>query len=153
MKKFQYSMENILEIKLKLEDQAKIAYAMARMQLTAEEQKLAEFEQRKAIYEDNLRKLRMARLDLVELRHCEDAMDIMAAKIKQQTMLVKSARQRLETARIRFLNAMVERKTQDKLKEKAWEAYMQEYEEEEQKEINELNSFRHSNPMPGEEEV
>lgn len=40
MKKFRYSMESILNIKLKLEDQAKLAYANARSRLIAEEEKL-----------------------------------------------------------------------------------------------------------------
>jgi two-component system response regulator YesN len=46
MKKFRYQMENILQVKLKLEDQAKIAYGNARLRLTKEEEKLSQMEYR-----------------------------------------------------------------------------------------------------------
>jgi flagellar FliJ protein len=152
MKKFRYRMENILKIKLKLEDQAKIAYAAARQRLTIEEQNLEQFAQRKVTFEDELRKLREARLNIIKIRHCQEAIEIMDMNIKQQTLVVKNAKQKLEAARVRFIDAMVERKTQDKLKEKAWEAYMHQYEQEEQKEVNELNSFRYRIPALDEEE-
>jgi flagellar FliJ protein len=47
---------------------------------------------------------------------------------------------------------MVERKTQEKLKEKAWEEYLLEYEADERKEVDELTSFQYSNPAHSEEE-
>jgi flagellar FliJ protein len=152
MKKFRYSMENILQVKLKLEDQAKIAYGNARIQLTKEEQKLAQMQERKASYEDELRKLRTDRLDLLKIRHSEEAISVMAANIKQQAVAVKNAAGRLEVARIRLNDAMVERKTQEKLKEKAWDNYLLEFEAEERKEIDELNSFHYSSPALSEEE-
>jgi flagellar FliJ protein len=152
MKKFQYSMENILKIKLKLEDQAKITYATARHRLNIEEKKMEQLEQRKTAFEDELRKLRAARLDLLKIRHCEEAIDIIKMNIKQQVIAVKNAKLKLEAARGSLIDAMVERKTQDKLKEKAFAAYRLEYEHEEQKEINELNSFHYSIPTLDEEE-
>ncbi len=146
MKKFRYSMENLLQVKKKLEDQAKIAYGMARLRLTKEEEKLEKMKQRKDNYENELRELRSAKLDLLKLKQCEQAIDIMKLNIKQQMSVVKNAAHRLEIARIRLSNAMVERKTQEKLKEKAWEEYMLEFDAEEQKEVDELNSFNYSKP-------
>lgn len=152
MKKFQYRMESILQIKMKLEEQAKIAYSAARLQLTMEEEKLGQLEKQKRTYEDHLRKLRSSRLDIFEIRHCEGSIDIMKVKIDQQKLVVKEAEKRLETARIKLQNAMEERKTQDKLKQNAFETYMLEYEAEERKEADELNSFRYSNITLGEED-
>jgi flagellar FliJ protein len=77
----------------------------------------------------------------------------MKMNIKQQEIMVKNAQLKLESARVRLVNAMVERKTQDKLKEKALEAFMLEYEAEEQKEVNELNSFHYSNFTLDEEDL
>lgn len=152
MKKFQYSMENVLQIKLKMEEQCKIAYGNARMRLTEEENKLEELKKKLAAYEEELRCLRKNRLDLLKIKQGEQAIDIMKQKIKQQTTVVKNAAHRLEIARIRLNDAMVERKTQEKLKEKAFEDYMLEYEAEEQKEIDELNSFNYSKPAQDEED-
>ena len=55
MKKFSYPMENLFQIKLKLEDQAKIAYGVARLRLTKEEEKLELLKARKESYEEELR--------------------------------------------------------------------------------------------------
>ncbi|MBH1941987.1 flagellar export protein FliJ [Mobilitalea sibirica] len=152
MKKFRYSMENLLQVKLKLEDQAKLAYSDARLRLTKEEDKLQALEKRKSSYEDELRLLRTSRLDLLKIKHCEDAIDIMKHQIKQQVIAVKNAEQRLEVARIRLHDAMVERKIQEKLKEKAWEEYLLEFDAEERKEVDELNSFHFRNPTLSEED-
>lgn len=152
MKKFRYSMENLLQVKLKLEEQAKIAYGNARLRLTKEEEKLQELKAKKASYEEEERSLRMAKLDLIRIRHTAEAVEVMEQKIKQQVTAVKNAEQRLEVARIRLNSAMVERKTQEKLKEKAWENYLLEYEAEERKEVDELNSFQYSNPEQSEED-
>jgi flagellar FliJ protein len=153
MKKFKYKMESILQIKSKLEDQTKIAYGNARMILTREEDKLEQMIKQKGSYEDNLRLLRSDRLDLLKIKQCEQAIDVIKMNIKQQNTAVKNAAHRLEVARIRLNNAMVERKAQEKLKEKAFEEYLLEFDSEERKEIDELNSFNYSNPSFHEEDV
>lgn len=144
MKKFKYSMENLLQVKVKLEDQAKIAYGMARLRLNKEEEKLELLKQRREGYEKELRELWSAKLNLLKLKQCEQAIDILKNSIKQQETIVRNAVQRLEIARLRLNTAMVERKTQERLKEKAWEEYMLEFDAEEQKEVDELNSFTFS---------
>lgn len=146
MKKFRYNMENILQIKSKLEDQMKIAYGIARMRLTQEEEKLKEMVRRQASYEEELRQKRSDRLNVPEIVLCEQAIEALKERIKQQKTAVRNAEHRLEIARIRLNNAMIERKTQEKLKEKAFEEYMLEYDAEERKEVDELNSFHYNNP-------
>jgi flagellar FliJ protein len=139
-------MENLLQVKKKLEDQAKIAYGVARLRLTKEEEKLEQLKKRKDGYENELRSLRSAKLDLLKIRQCEQAVEIMVHNIKQQTTAVKNAAHRLEIARIRLNDAMVDRKTQERLKEKAFNEYLLEFNAEEQKEVDELNSFNYSKP-------
>lgn len=152
MKKFRYRMENLLQIKLKLEDQMKIAYGNARMRLTQEEEKLDQLKLKKGSYEDELRKLRSDILDIMKIKLCEQAIEVMKQNIKQQTTAVKNAAHRLEVARIRLSDAMVERKTQERLREKAFEEYLLEFDAEERKEVDELNSFNYNNPKLSEED-
>ena len=152
MKKFQYHMENILQVKKKLEDQVKIAYGTARMRLNREEEKLEYMIQKEISYENQLRELRSDRLDIMQIKQCEQAVDFMKMNIKQQNIAVKNATQRLEVARIRLHDAMVERKTQERLKEKAFDNYKIEYDAEERKEVDELNSFNYNNSNPDEED-
>lgn len=152
MKKFRYSMENLLQIKLKLEDQAKIAYGNTRYKLTLEEEKLELMKNRKISYEEELKYLRSGRLDLLKIKQVEQAIDVMKLNIKQQTTVVKNATHRLEVARIRLNDSMAERKTQERLKEKAFEVYLLELDSEERKEVDELNSFQYSKPKDDEED-
>jgi flagellar protein FliJ len=152
MKKFRYSMENLLQIKIKLEDQVKIAYGNARQRLSMEEEKLEQLRHRAVSYEEELRLLRSDRLDIFKIKQCEQAIEVMKMNIKQQKIVVKNAAHRLEVARIRLHDAMVERKTQERLKEKAFEEYLLEFEAEERKEVDELNSFLYSNPALFEED-
>lgn len=152
MKKFQYKMESVLQIKIKLEEQAKIHYGNARMRLNLEEEKLEQLNQRKAVYENELKSLRMNRLNLLDIKMCEQAVDIINTNIKQQMIAIRNAEHRLEVARIRLNDAMVDRKTQDKLKEKAFEEYLLEFDSEERKEVDERNSFSYNKPSFHEEE-
>lgn len=147
MKKFRYSMESILGIKLKLEDQAKIAYANARNSLNVEEEKLAQLKNKKSSYEEEQRTVSNDKLNIMKLKELSQSIEIMKYKINQQKALVYAAEQRLEVARIRLNDAMVERKTQEKLKEKAWQEYIEEYEAQEQKTIDELNSFNYGSAI------
>lgn len=145
-------MENILQVKKKLEDQMKIAYGTARMRLNKEEEKLESMIQKETSYQDQLRVLRSDRLDIMQIKQCEQAVEFMKMNIKQQNIAVKNAAQRLEVARIRLHDAMVERKTQERLKEKAFDNYKIEYDAEERKEVDELNSFNYNNSKPDEED-
>lgn len=150
MKKFRYNMESLLQIKLKLEVQAKNAYAGARLRLTREEERLKLLKERKAGYEEELKDLSTNRLDIVKIKHTQEAVRIMEQKILQQIAAVRSAEQRLEVARLRLNNAMIERKTQERLKERAWENYLLEFDAEERKAADELTSFNYSdNPGKG----
>ena len=48
MGRFRYRMESILNIKLKMEEQAKMSYSLAQLALNEEEEKLAGLYQRQA---------------------------------------------------------------------------------------------------------
>ena len=56
MAKFIYRMQSILDIKQKLEEQAKNEFAKARLQLTLEEDKLQKLKERKDAYVEEGRK-------------------------------------------------------------------------------------------------
>ena len=117
--------------------------------LRAEQDKLEHLEQRKSSYEEKLRESVSARLDLLTVKTNKEAVEIIKDKIKQQLGQVRKAERHLEVARNRLEEAMKERKTLEKLKEDAFEAYKKEYEVEERKEVDELISFRHKSENAG----
>lgn len=67
MKKFRYRMESILKIKIKLEDQAKLAYANALANLNREEEMLNNMKQKKLAYENEQRLLNKGRLNIKKI--------------------------------------------------------------------------------------
>ena len=64
MAKFRYSMQSILNIKMKMETQAKQEFSSARAALDAEEARLQELADRKRMYEEKATELLAGILDL-----------------------------------------------------------------------------------------
>ena len=143
MAKFIYKMENILSVKYKLEDQAKNVFAEANLVLNEEEEKLSNLYARKEEYERQLSGEVVGTLQVLEIRRVAEAVEVIKYYIKMQIIAVNSAKQRVERARIKLNQAMVERKIQEKLKEKAYEQFLEELNQAERKEIDELVSFKY----------
>lgn len=143
MAKFVYRMQNILDIKIKMENQAKIAYGIANRRLAEEQEKLREILLRRAAYERQARELVTGPLHIQDIQECKRAIDVMKSKQRTQMMNVHAAEKSVEMARIELNRVMVERKTHERLREKAFEEFKQELERAEGKEIDELVSYNY----------
>ena len=143
MAKFFYKMQNILDIKEKLETQAKNEYAVANSVLAEEEEKLNRLEERRQQYEAGLKELYSDdTLDLKEIAYMSEAVELMKYYKKQQEVNVRKARKNADLARDRLQEAMQERKTHEKLKENAFEQFKLDVAASESKEVDELVSYR-----------
>lgn len=142
MAKFVYRMQNILDIKNKLEVQARNSYAAARMKLSQEEEKLDRMFEQKKTYEENYRQQLSGNINILQINICKNAIELCKNQIKKQLVEVKVASLNLEAAQKRLGEVMKERKIQEKLREKAYEEFLQELNDQEKKEIDELVSFR-----------
>lgn len=141
MQKFRYSMQSLLVIKQKLEDQAKAAYGAAKLRLSEEQEKLLVLIQQKENYLNEKSEVLSKRLDVPKLNLLQNAVETMDGKIERQKANIRRAEAAVSAAEARLLDAMTERKTQEKLRENAFEQYRQELNAEEQKEIDERTSF------------
>lgn len=141
MAKFRYRMQSILEIKKKLEEQAKNEFAAARAALNEEEDKLEQLKKRKEAYEDEGRTLRENTLNIMDIIENKEALLRMDEFIADQQLNVKRAQDRMEEARLALQTAMQESKTQEKLREKAFGQFVKEENKRESKEIDELVSY------------
>ena len=141
MAKFQYRMQSILNIKLKMEEQAKMQFAQAQAKLNEEEAKLQALKTRKEAYETELKKLLLEKLDLQKIDELQNAVIRMEEFIATQQREVAKAERTLEREREKLTEVMVERKSHEKLKENAFEQFMQELNSAEGKEIDELTSY------------
>lgn len=149
MAKFTYKMQNILDIKYKLETQAKTAFSIAAANLNKEEEKLEALRQRRIGYEIRARELMEDRLDFHEIRVTRTAIETMKGAIRNQTLVVHVAQRNLESARKHLQEVMTERKTHEILKEKAFEEFKKELEKEESKAVDELISLTHNHAIEG----
>lgn len=143
MAKFIYRMQSILDIKVKMVEQARMEFAAARMRLNEEEEKLQILIQRKETYEEKGRELRRDNLKVMEIMENRNDIARMDEFIALQKVQLKRAEERFEAARMRLQIAMQESKTQEKLKEKAFDEFMREENAREAKEVDELTSYTH----------
>ena len=141
MSKFIYRMQNILNIKYKLEDQAKTEFMLANQALREEEAKLQELKDRKYGYEEIVRQLFKKNLQVDRIKENQEAIVRMEEFIIMQMARVKDAQRQVEIKAAQLTEVMQERKAQEKLKEKAFENFLQEENARESKEIDELVSF------------
>jgi flagellar FliJ protein len=141
MARFRYRLQNVLNIKEKMEDQAKQEFSTARMLLDDEEEKLMSLKQKKSTYEEKAKELLSGKLNVREIETNKNAILVMDNYIAAQRIQVDKARHRLENARERMTVAMQERKTQETLREKAFEEFLREENRAESKVIDELTSY------------
>lgn len=143
MAKFSYRMQSILDIKYKMESQAKQNYVNARLKLENEQAELSSMYKKKKQLEHHYRKCATGIINVRTMTEAKYAIDYQKELIKNQLVEVKVAEKNFEMARMRLSEVMKDRKIHEKLKEKAFEQFLVEFNEQEKKEIDELTNYRY----------
>jgi len=143
MKKFEYKLEEILNIKYKLENMAKVEFSTANKIYNQEIDKLNMLYGKKSTYEEALRELFKDSFNILDMKNTQNSIESVKYMIVKQKEEVVKSRCELEKAREKLNEAVLERKTHEKLKEQAFNEYVKEMKKEEDKEIDELNSFKY----------
>ena len=133
-----------MDIKYKLEEQERTAYSIANGKLAEENQKLQTLLIRRAGYERRAKELAVGTIDVQSIQENKRAIDTMKSLIREQMMQVHIAEKNVELARKRLNDVMVERKVQEKLREKAFEEFKVEVAAKEAQEVDELTSFTYA---------
>lgn len=144
MARFVYKMQNILDIKNKLETQEKTAFAIAMQKLRTEEERLSRIDSEILEYEKLIRLQNEGSINIQEWKRCNEALEYKKNEKRNQIQQIKLAQKNVDIARGRLNKVMVERKTQEVLKEKAFEEFVHEVNESEKKEVDELVSFTYN---------
>ena len=110
MAKFVYKMQNILELKYKLEEQAKSEYSQAMSELREEEKKLDTLNARKNEYQAGLKEARSGKLILGEIRRYEQSIYTMEMMRENQVETIEHCKQLVEHRREKLNGVMMERK-------------------------------------------
>lgn len=144
MAKFLYRMQNILDIKYKLEESAKQEYAEAMRRLNEEEEILCALKDRRQGYYEEYHAAIQGMLDFLKIDECINSLDIMDGMIAAQMEMVRKRSKELEQARVKLNQVMQERKTHEKLREKKFDEFLNELKSEENKVTDEVVSYQFS---------
>jgi flagellar FliJ protein len=90
-----------------------------------------------------LRQEMQEKLDVRKIKRREDALEVIKMYVLQQKLTVIQREKEVEVARKKLSDAMKERKIFEKLREKAFEKFKIEENKKEQKENDELVSYRY----------
>lgn len=145
MAKFKYSMQNILEIKIKLETQAKNEFSIANRKYQTEKDRLDELVLKRVGYETRLKESLCGELNIRDINNLKKDINSIKSAIRTQLSNVKKAEDELEIKRYALNELMKERKTHEKLREKKFDEFQKEERDNESKEIDQLVSFTYNN--------
>ena len=141
MAKFVYRMQNILELKEKLEEQEKNNFALRQRQLNEELEILDGLLEHLRAIEEEGKALRLTVIDILKIKENERSKEYAEEEVKKQRIKVRVAEKNLDAARVRMQEAIKERKIHEKMREKAFERFVEELNAAEVKEIDELTSY------------
>ena len=145
MAKFKYSMQNILEIKMKLETQAKNEFSIANRKYQTEKDRLDELVLKRVGYETRLKESLCGELNIRDINNLKKDINSIKSAIRTQLSHVKKAEDELEIKRYALNELMKERKTHEKLREKKFDEFQKEERDNDSKEIDQLVSFTYNN--------
>ena len=141
MARFRFRLQNILNIKLKMETQARQEFANARKALDREEEHLAMLQRRGEEIQREGVELRSGVLVFHAIRDNETGRMLNEQRIREQQIVIKRARAVLEKARQNLEDAIKERKIYERLRERAFDEFMVEENRAESKVIDELTTY------------
>ena len=95
-------------------------------------------------YETQAKENSIGVVNVSEIRRCSEAAKIIKEYVRQQAVQIRVAQKNLEKARDELSEAMKDRKIHEKLKEKAFDEFKLELNDQEKKEIDELVSFNYN---------
>ena len=124
MAKFTYRMQNILDIKIKLENQAKL-HMRRRADSCGRAGEASRDPDAQGRLREKIKELVNGTLDIQEIQECKRAIDVMKSLQRAQMMKVHAAEKTLEMARIE-LNRGWWSERRMKLRERAFEEFKQE---------------------------
>lgn len=120
-------------------------FAVANKNLNDQLEILDEYRRRKQEYIEEAYRLRNESImnvrDIVDNNYAEKQMDVM---ILNQEAVVETYRAKYEMARLKLTKAIQERKMQERLREKAFQQFVEEEKEAEAKEMDERTSFTYT---------
>lgn len=144
MSKFIFKLQSLLNIKEKLEEQNKIEYGKALAALEEEKSKLINLETKKNDNILNFRESIKKGIKSEYIKNINYFIVYIDKKIEEQLCNIEKAENFVEEKRLILLNSMKEKKVLETLKDKEKEIYLKEVMKEEQKNVDEIVSYKYN---------
>ncbi len=142
-KKFKFKLQKFLDMKRQEEEDQKKVFAEAMKRLQREQEKLQQLINLREYKKQEMKmKMLQGALDAFEMRMYAEYIEALKHKIQEQREVVRKAEEILDKEREKLKQIMAERKAFEKLKERAYEKFLQEQELEERKLIDELATIK-----------
>ncbi|MCL1863176.1 MAG: flagellar export protein FliJ [Defluviitaleaceae bacterium] len=147
MARFNFRLQQYLGVKEQIEDQKELEYAKSLRVLEEEKQKLAEFIRRREETVESLRIAVSKSISPFEIRRYNNNIERLKHQIAVQEERVKAAEEFVEQKRLELVQAMKERKALEIVKENQHEEFLKEEQLAEQKQVDELVSFKYADKI------
>lgn len=141
MNSYKFSMENILKWREDIERNNMEDLASIQNQLRSQKARKTDLLREK----EDIKSSKLRYRDISQLKYENLYMEKIEEKIKSQDKLIRDTKNKLEDVRQDFIEAQKDRKIMEKLKERDMEAYRQEVNKKEQKELDELTILKYKN--------
>ncbi|MCR5626025.1 MAG: flagellar export protein FliJ [Lachnospiraceae bacterium] len=141
MARFKYRMQNILDLKGKLETQARMQFANQQARVREAEDVRDGMLMKKEGYVQEIRDMQDKKLNMTDMKIASNGIKTMDYLIAQQEKVIDREKAELERRRSELESVVQERKAQEKLREKAFVEFLKEEAAAESKAIDELTSY------------
>lgn len=145
MGKFAFRFEQMLGISEKLKDQKQMEFGKAVQIYEQEKEKLNIIENSLLNTYDKLKETVSNKVNPQMVFEYNSYISKLKKDIEKQHMLVKNANDKVSEVRVELNNALMEIKKYEKLKEKDYEAYIEEEKQKENSFIDEIVTYKYTN--------
>lgn len=144
MPSYKYKLQNLLDLKITIEDEKKNQFGLAVKRLENENLKLQEIMQDMEAMRIQLEQKSSEGIKADNLKIISDYMTYYKNSIKRQKLMIKMAEDYLNDCRAELIKATQEKKMMEKLKEIDHTKYLYEEQKIEEKIVDDLVSFKKS---------
>ena len=145
MAEFEFRLQSFLSLKEKLEDQRRLEYGRAMAALERERKKEAVLIKEKEDTIDEFTKMVQTKIEPEKFTMLNIYIEIVKEKLVEQKKVVAEAERFAEEKRIVLVEAMREKETLQRLKEKDYEEFLVEEKRLEQRAVDEIVSYKYAN--------
>ena len=140
MKKFQFSLENVLNYKNQVLEEIQNEYASAVQQVRQQERRLVELEERHRALNREFRQAEAEGITVAEAMGYESGLRVLERDIAREAKRLQELQQAAEVKRRQVMQAHVDTRILERLKEKKLQDYQKDVQKSEEQFIDELVS-------------